>query len=71
MSVATFEGIVEGGAIRLKDGAQLPEHTKVLVVVPELRVEGRAAIHSPRLRNPADAERFRLKVTELPDDAGV
>lgn len=35
MSVATYEGIVEQGQIKLKNGAHLPDQIKVYVVVPE------------------------------------
>ena len=39
MSVATFEGVVENGQVRLAGGVHLPERTKVYVVVPEAEAE--------------------------------
>jgi hypothetical protein len=39
MSVATFEGIVDRGQIRLPEDLQLPDQTKVFVVVPEYQSE--------------------------------
>lgn len=58
MGVATFEGVVEHGRICLKDRIHLPENTKVLVVVPELEIQGQARVVSPRLANPAQAADF-------------
>jgi uncharacterized protein (DUF433 family) len=34
MSLATFEGVVEHGQIKLKNGASLPDKAKVYIVVP-------------------------------------
>ncbi|MCG3159629.1 MAG: hypothetical protein JMDDDDMK_00643 [Acidobacteria bacterium] len=35
MSLATFEGVVEQGQIKLKNGTALPDKIKVYVVVPD------------------------------------
>ncbi len=35
MSVMTIEGIVDRGQIRLRGNIQLPDNTKVYVVVPD------------------------------------
>lgn len=48
MGVVAFEGSVENGQIRLKGDVRLPEHTRVLVVVPDVEIEGVATIVSPR-----------------------
>jgi hypothetical protein len=63
MSVRTFEGLVEDGQIRLLDDAQLPDKTKVYVVVPDTgsRV---SRLWSPRLADPEQAADFRMEVTE-------
>jgi hypothetical protein len=34
MSLATFEGVIEHGQIKLKNGASLPDKAKVYIVVP-------------------------------------
>lgn len=39
MTIATYEGIVEKGKVRLKPGVRLPDKTKVYVVVPEVQAE--------------------------------
>src|SRR2546428_4595275 len=35
MSLATFEGVVEQGQIKLKNGGSLPDKIKVYIVVPD------------------------------------
>jgi predicted DNA-binding antitoxin AbrB/MazE fold protein len=47
--VATFEGIVENGRIRLPAEVDLPEKTKVYVVIPGFETTSAAYIGSPRL----------------------
>lgn len=71
MSVITLEGIVEQGQIRLVSDVQLPDNTKVYVVVPGLRVEQIAHVFSPRLAHPEQATDFVLEVVEEASDAGV
>jgi hypothetical protein len=69
MSVATFEGIVEDGQIRLKPDVRLPDKTKVYVLVPDIQVEPVARIVSPRLAHPEQAADFRMEVAEEPSHA--
>ena len=64
MSIITLEGIVEEGQIRFKSNLQLPDKTKVYIVIPEIQLESRAHIISPRLANPAQAVDFKMEVTE-------
>ncbi len=64
MSVLTLEGMVENGQIRLAEDVRLPEKTRVLIVVPELRVLKEAHLYSPRLVHPAQAADFKLEVIE-------
>jgi hypothetical protein len=71
MSIVTFEGIVENGQIRLKQGDRLPDGTKVYIVVPDLKVSGTPWIHSPRLTHPEQAANFVLEVVEEDPSAGV
>ncbi len=51
MSVATFEGIVEQGLIRVKNGASLPDKIKVYIIVPDLE-----AAHQTTNREPLPAD---------------
>jgi hypothetical protein len=69
MTVATFEGIVEGGRIRLGPGIVLPEKTKVYVVVPSMEVEELGHIFSPRLAHSEQAADFIMEVVEEPANA--
>ena len=71
MSVATFEGIVEDGQIRLKDGIRLPEKAKVYILVPEMPVRPVARVLTPRLAHPEQSADFKLEVSEEVTDAGV
>ena len=65
MSVLALEGTVENGQIRLAGGVHLPEKTRVLIVVPSMRVLKEAHWYSPRLVRPAQAADFKLQVIEL------
>jgi hypothetical protein len=62
MSVKTFEGVVEKGQVRLPDGVVLPERTVVYVIVPGSDAPPERAHSGFRLANPADAQRFEMKV---------
>ena len=71
MSVATFEGVVEQGRIRLESGVRLPENTRVYVVVPDIRVERSARMISPRLAHPEQAKEIELEVIDEAANARV
>lgn len=63
MSVATIEGIIENGQVRLPPGTQLPERAKVFVVIPgDAQPVSKAAIYSPRLARPEQAADFTKRV---------
>ncbi|MGN6368381.1 MAG: antitoxin family protein [Phycisphaerae bacterium] len=65
--ITTVEGIVENGAIRLRDPIELPDNTRVFVIIPDATPP--AQIRTPRLANPQQAADFRKQVLELPRDA--
>ena len=71
MGVLAFEGVVEDGQIRLKDGIRLPDKTKVYVIVPDIQVKRGARIFSPRLAHPEQAADFEMEVIEESADASV
>jgi hypothetical protein len=71
MSVRTFEGFVEKGQIKLKAPVNLPDRTKVYVVVPDSEVEQTAHVYSPRLANPEQASEFEMEIVESSPDAGL
>lgn len=69
MSIATYEGVVEQGQIKLKNGLKLRERTTVYVIVPEPETIAPPAIHTPRLANPQQADEFKMEITEVASDA--
>ncbi|MEW6365127.1 MAG: hypothetical protein AB1714_10875 [Acidobacteriota bacterium] len=69
MRVATYEGVVEEGRVRVDGNVLLPEHTRVFVVVPEVHVEQIAHVPSPRLAHPEEACDFRMEIIEDSSDA--
>ncbi len=69
MSLATYEGIVVDGLIRLPAEIRLRDESRVYVVVPDR--EPGTIVHrlaSPRLASPADVADFVMEVDELSDD---
>ncbi len=71
MKVATYEGVVEGGQVKLPADLRLPERTKVYVVVPDVEAATTAYVASPRLVRPEQAIDFEKEVLEEPPDARV
>ncbi len=68
MSVVTLEGIVKHGQIQLKTNIRLLENTKVYVVIPNVQIEQRAHIFSPRLAHPEQATDFEMQIIDEPPD---
>ena len=62
MNVATYEGIVENGQVKLPENVHLPERTKVYVVIPGVSQPGPMRIMSPRLAHPEQAEDFKKTI---------
>ncbi len=71
MKVATFQGIVENGQIRLSASVRLPEKAKVYVVVPDMQAAQAGYLGSPRLARPEQAADFKLEVAEEISGAGL
>jgi hypothetical protein len=71
MGVLTIEGIVDNGQIKLNSDVRLPEHMKVYVVVPDMKIEEPVHLFSPRLKNPGQAEDFKMEVIEESSDASL
>lgn len=62
VALATFEGTIENGQIRLHGDVKLPEHARVYVVVLELEAARAPRIYSPRLVHPEHAGDFTKEV---------
>lgn len=71
MTIATYEGIVEKGKVRLKPGVRLPDKTKVYVVVLEVQAEKTARMMTPRLTHPEQASDFKMEIIEDTSDASL
>ena len=71
MGIATFEGIIDQGQIRLNTRVHLPENTKVYVIVPNIQIEQIAYVFSPHLVHPEQAADFKMEIVEEPADAHV
>ena len=67
MPMLTYEGIVKNGLVQLDESVQLPENAKVYVIVTnefvlKLDIEKPVQLLSPRLVNPVDAKKLKMKV---------
>jgi hypothetical protein len=67
----TYQGTVVRGEIRLDGDVELPENTRVYVVVPEASDTPPARIHTPRLVHPEEAREFRMDVQDEVRDADI
>jgi len=75
MSIATYEGVVKKGKIRLQDGVELPENARVYVIIADIDVKiadkNPVRVMSPRVKNRKQAARLKLTVTEEKPDARI
>ena len=62
MSVATYEGVVENGQVKLPQDVHVPERTKVYVVVPDADQSSAIRFMSPRLADPKKIKDFTITV---------
>lgn len=69
--LATYEGVVENGHVTLPPNADIPERTRVYVLVPDVETQETLYIASPRLVHPEQAKDFEMQVIEDTTDAGV
>ncbi|HEX8844224.1 MAG TPA: hypothetical protein VF791_06255 [Pyrinomonadaceae bacterium] len=71
MGVLTIEGIVDNGQIKLNSDVRLPEHIKVYVIVPDMKIEQTVRLFSPRLKNPVQADDFKMEIVKESSDASL
>lgn len=71
MKIATFQGFIENGQVRLVDDVRLPEKATVFVVVPGAEISAAIGVRSPRLAHPEQAGDFEKEIIEEGCDAGV
>lgn len=65
--LATYEGVVENGHVTLPPEADIPDNTRVYVLVPDAGALRTHKIMSPRLAHQEQAKDFELQII---DDAG-
>jgi hypothetical protein len=71
MAIATFEGVVKDGQIRLRGNVTLPEDSEVYVVIPDFETVRRTHVPSPHLVHPEQAADFAKQVIQVADDANL
>jgi hypothetical protein len=69
--LATYEGIVENGHVTLPPNADIPDKTRVYVLVPDVESHRTPRIASPRLVHPEQAKDFELQIFEDTTDASL
>ena len=60
--LATYEGVVENGRVRLPPNADIPEGTRVWILVPEAETHPFAHIATPHLADPDQAKDFEKQI---------
>ena len=71
MKVTTYEATVHDGRVLLPADAQIPDNTRVYVVVPSTNDATRARILSPHLVHREEIDDFVMRVEPESDDARV
>ncbi len=66
--LATYEGIIEDGRVRLPSDDGIPEKARVYVLVSEAET---LSVASPHLADPQQARDFQMEVIEDATKAGV
>ena len=69
--LSTYEGVVENGHVTLPADADIPENTRVYVLVPDANAQSTYKVMSPRLAHPDQAKDFELEVAKDSDDADL
>jgi hypothetical protein len=69
--LATYEGIIENGRVTLPPNTDIPDKTRVYVLVPDAETQPTLHIASPRLVHSEQAKDFGMQVTEDTADASV
>ena len=63
----TYEGMIINGQIRFSEQVQLPDRSRVLVIVPEEDQPRTCHVYTPRLAQPEEAKDFAMEVEEVRD----
>ena len=68
--LATYEGVVGNGHVTMPPEADIPDNTRVYVLVPDADARRTYKVISPRLAHPEQAKDFEKLVIDI-TDAGV
>jgi hypothetical protein len=69
--LATYEGIIENGRVTLPPNTEIPDKTRVYVLVPDAEMQRTFRIMSPRLAHPEQAKDFEKQIIENTPDAEI
>ena len=69
--LATYEGMIENRHVRLPQNAEIPEKTRVYVLVPAADTLSAQYVISPHLADQLQAEDFHKQVIEDATKSGV
>ncbi len=69
--LATYEGIIENGRVTLPPNTDIPDKTRVYVLVPDAEMQPTLYVASPRLVHPEQAKDFEKQIIEETTDAEV
>lgn len=69
--LATYEGIIENGRVRLPPNVGIPEKTRVYVLVPDTENLTVPNVASPHLANREQVKDFEKRIIEDTIDADV
>jgi hypothetical protein len=70
-NLATYEGVVENGQVRLPPNVSIPDRTRVYVLVPDADAQRTHYVASPRLVHREQAKDFEKQVIEDVTDADI
>ena len=69
--LTTYEGIIEDGRVTLPPDTNIPDKTRVYVLVPNAETQPTLYVASPRLVHPEQAKDFEKQIIEETTDAKV
>ena len=69
--LATYEGVVENGHVTLPANVDIPDQTRVYILVPDIETQRTFYVGSPRLVHPEQARDFEMQVIEDTTDADL
>jgi len=69
--LATYEGIIENGYVKLPSNVGIPEKTRVYVLVPDTENLLAPYVASPHLAKPEQVKDFEKRIIEDTTDANV